>query len=58
MTGKKVVFLIIAFSIIILVIAWFWLQHVIIDFNLDVSQAQPLSDIIRSEHNSFVLKKY
>lgn len=35
MTGKKTVFIILMFTIVILVLAWFWLQHVIEEYDID-----------------------
>lgn len=39
MTGKKTVFIIILFTIIVLILAWFWLQHVIKEYDLDTATA-------------------
>ncbi len=36
--GKVAIFIIIAFTIIALIITWFWLQDVITEYDLDTSQ--------------------
>lgn len=35
MSGKKTIFIIIAFTIIALILTWFWLQHVIVKYDID-----------------------
>lgn len=35
MSGKKTIIIIIAFTIIALILTWFWLQHVIVKYDID-----------------------
>lgn len=35
MKGKVAVIIIIAFTVIVLVIAWFWVQHLIVEYDLE-----------------------
>jgi hypothetical protein len=47
MTGKKTVVIIIVFTVIFLMLAWFWLEYIIHEYNID--RAMSTKDIsIRS----------
>lgn len=43
MTGKKAVFIIIIFTIIVLVCAWIWLQQIIKEYDLDAAYLTKLA---------------
>lgn len=54
MTGKKTVFIIIAFTVVILILAWFWLQHVIEEYDIDRAQdsAQHIFEYVNLKYMS------
>lgn len=35
MTGKKIVFIVIIFTIIALILTWFYLEYIIVEYDLD-----------------------
>lgn len=46
MTGKQVVILIIGLLIICLILIWFWLQHVIVKYDLDVASTIQATNVM------------
>lgn len=52
MTGKKTVFIIIAFTIIVLILAWFWLQHIVEKYDID--RAMDTTNILISHVKSSI----
>jgi len=35
MTGKKIVFIVIIFTVIVLLLTWFYLEYIIVEYDLD-----------------------
>lgn len=46
MKGRKVVFIVIITTIISLILTWMWLQHVIVEYDLDRAMTNPIHALL------------
>ncbi|MFA1819769.1 hypothetical protein ACDX78_06165 [Virgibacillus oceani] len=56
MKEKLTIFIVLLFTVLVLVIAWFWLEHVIEDYDVDRAMMENIVDQ-KMEHGSSLAEK-